>query len=190
MLKADIRKLFLEKRSYLSLYEAEDNSLKLSELFFRHFSQRVKGYVHVFLPIEEKAEINTAHIINKIFSEFPHVKLVVPKADFASSTMESLLFTKDTDLSKNKWGIPEPVNAVNVNELNIDMVLLPMLAFDLQGNRVGYGKGFYDRFLSNCRRDVLKVGLCFFEPIEIIEDLNPFDVKMDWCVTPEKVYKF
>ena len=70
------------------------------------------------------------------------------------------------------------------------MVILPLLAFDQQGYRVGYGKGFYDKFLSGCREDCLKVGFSYFEPIETIDDCNEFDVPLDLCITPQNVYVF
>lgn len=70
------------------------------------------------------------------------------------------------------------------------MVLIPLLAFDKKGYRVGYGKGFYDRFLADCRPDVVKVGLSVFEPIDEIADLNEFDIKMDFCITPNRVWQF
>jgi 5-formyltetrahydrofolate cyclo-ligase len=65
-----------------------------------------------------------------------------------------------------------------------------MIGFDLQGNRVGYGKGFYDRFLERTRPDAIKVGLCLFPPVDQISDAAPFDIKMDVVVTPEQVYFF
>jgi len=64
------------------------------------------------------------------------------------------------------------------------------LAFDEKGNRIGYGKGFYDRFLNECKKDVIKVGLSFFEATTTIEDTNANDIPLDFCVTPEKIYRF
>ena len=72
----------------------------------------------------------------------------------------------------------------------MDVIIIPLLCFDKQGNRVGYGKGFYDRFLQKCSPKALKVGFCLQEPIELVEDLNEFDVKMDVCITPNKVWRF
>jgi 5-formyltetrahydrofolate cyclo-ligase len=69
-------------------------------------------------------------------------------------------------------------------------VLIPLLAFDRQGFRVGYGKGFYDRFLSLLSQKTIKIGLSNFAPVERIEDINKYDVKMDFCVTTEQVWHF
>ena len=72
----------------------------------------------------------------------------------------------------------------------IEVVFIPLLCFDLKGNRVGYGSGFYDRFLKECNSNTLKIGLSFFKPENIIEDTNSFDVKLDICITPQKVFSF
>ena len=95
-----------------------------------------------------------------------------------------------TPFVENKWGVPEPTSGDDVLPENIDVVLLPMLCFDLAGNRVGYGKGYYDRFLAECKPDVQKIGLCLADPIKLIEDASMHDIKMDICVTPGKVYRF
>jgi 5-formyltetrahydrofolate cyclo-ligase len=70
------------------------------------------------------------------------------------------------------------------------MVLIPLLAFDQTGQRVGYGKGYYDRFLANCRPDCIKTGLSFFPAEDKITDTNTFDIAMDFCITPDKIYEF
>ncbi|MFT7351177.1 MAG: 5-formyltetrahydrofolate cyclo-ligase [Flavobacterium sp.] len=90
--------------------------------------------------------------------------------------------------------MPEPINNENelieINSTKIDVVFVPLLAFDLQGNRVGYGKGFYDKFLANCKPTTIKIGISFFEAEEKISDVFAKDVKLDYCITPEKVYSF
>ena len=103
-----------------------------------------------------------------------------------------LHFLQDDEMffEKNQYGIPEPTGGVAVRERDIDIVFIPLLAFDKSGNRVGYGKGYYDRFLSKCRKDVLKIGLSFFPPVDSIEDVDFFDKKLDFCITPERVYAF
>ena len=90
----------------------------------------------------------------------------------------------------NQYGIPEPVGGKEIMPEELDLVFVPLLGFDLQGNRVGYGKGYYDRFLSKCKDDVIKVGLSFLSPIDCIEDVDFFDKKLDFCITPERVYAF
>ncbi len=77
-----------------------------------------------------------------------------------------------------------------IDEKKMDIVLVPMLCFDEKGFRVGYGKGFYDKFLSLCREDCLKIGLSLFPPIQKIENVEDYDVKLDFCITPNQIYNF
>jgi 5-formyltetrahydrofolate cyclo-ligase len=94
-------------------------------------------------------------------------------------------------LELNQWGIlePNPQSAIRYPLSEIDLVIVPLLGFDKQGNRVGYGKGFYDRFLARCRSNVIKVGVSFFDPIDGISDITPLDIRLDYCITPTRVWK-
>ena len=85
----------------------------------------------------------------------------VTYAKIDPNNFSMLHFLQDDEMyfEKNQYGIPEPIGGVTVDEKDIDIVFIPLLAFDELGNRVGYGKGYYDRFLSKCRKDVLKIGL-------------------------------
>lgn len=165
-------------------------SLRIKELFLNNFDLQNVGVLHLFLSMAEKGEVDTSFIFDELREKFPHIKTVVPRVDFAKDVLEHLEFNEQTKLAKNHWGIFEPVGNELVDERKIDAVLVPMLCFDKQGFRVGYGKGFYDKFLSLCREDCLKIGLCLFEPIEEIEDINEYDVKLDFCITPNKIWKF
>ena len=104
--------------------------------------------------------------------------------------MTHFLLTDNTLIKQNTWGVPEPQNGLPVPNSEIDVVFIPLLAYDKKGHRVGYGKGFYDRFLSKCRPETIKVGLSFFEPEALIENLDPTDIPLDFCVTPHQVYRF
>jgi 5-formyltetrahydrofolate cyclo-ligase len=55
---------------------------------------------------------------------------------------------------------------------------------------VGYGKGYYDRYLKRCAQDVVKIGFSYFDAIDAIEDINEFDVPLNYCITPMRVYEF
>ena len=69
-------------------------------------------------------------------------------------------------------------------------MFVPLLAYDKLGNRVGYGKVFYDQFLSECSPETLKIGLSFFEPEEQINDVFENDIQLDYCVSPHTIFKF
>ena len=94
------------------------------------------------------------------------------------------------EFANSDWGIPEPVGGIVVKPTDFDIVLLPLLTFDLNGNRVGYGKGFYDRYLVNCRPDCLKIGISLFEPVDLIEEVESHDIPLDIAICPAKLYDF
>jgi 5-formyltetrahydrofolate cyclo-ligase len=104
--------------------------------------------------------------------------------------MTHFLLTDATKIKKNDYNIPEPIDGIEIPTSKIEVVFVPLLAFDKKGNRVGYGKGFYDRFLSECNPETIKIGLSFFDSEELIEDVFENDVKLDYCVTPNTVFSF
>lgn len=148
------------------------------------------AYLHTFLPILEKREPNTFLLIDYIKANYPNTKIVVPKSDLQKNIMTHYVLGEQA-LMKNKWGIVEPEGSTNQVAVGlIDAVLLPLLSFDMEGNRVGYGKGYYDRFLSECRPDIRKIGLSLFDPVDKIIDREAHDIPLDSCVTPEKIWVF
>jgi 5-formyltetrahydrofolate cyclo-ligase len=104
--------------------------------------------------------------------------------------MQHFVLDEHTRFETNNWGIPEPISGIEVAPSVIDMIIVPLLIFDLFGYRVGYGKGFYDRFFSSCNVDVQRVGLSFFDPIDVIADKNEYDVQLTQAITPDHIYHF
>ncbi|WP_114777495.1 5-formyltetrahydrofolate cyclo-ligase [Botryobacter ruber] len=189
MQKAMLRKLMLERRRALPAEEVQLRSQRIADQFFQHFALQAGQTVHVFLPILKNNEVNTWVIIDRLRVEHPEVRVAVPVTDVAQRVLTHHHLTDEAVLLENDWGIPEPQNAHIIQAEEVDVVLLPLLAFDKTGHRVGYGKGFYDRFLADCRPDVLKVGLSLEPPVERIADPNPFDVPLDCAITPESVWR-
>lgn len=187
MLKSELRKIYLEKQKLLSPAEREEKSEQIAVRFFQSFDLRRIKFLHGFLPIEKFNEIDTRLIFERLWREFPNVETLLPRVEFQTNEIKSLKFTRETNLARNAWQIDEPLDGEIVETTEIDLVLVPLLCFDFRGFRVGYGKGFYDRFLSRCRKDCKKIGLSYFMPVAEISDVNDFDVKLDFCVTPEKV---
>ncbi|WP_224484155.1 5-formyltetrahydrofolate cyclo-ligase [Robertkochia aurantiaca] len=185
--KPELRKKYRELRSQLSLEEIEKKSLAIAN---RALSEDIwKGtYYHLFLSIAQKREIDTGFMLSVLHGKDKQV--VVPKSDFRNYTLEHLLLEEETVLRIKSYGIPEPDSGEPVDPELIDVVFIPLLAYDKRGYRVGYGKGFYDRFLKDCRKDVIKVGLSFFGPEEEIPDINPHDIPVDLVVTPDRCYRF
>lgn len=146
--------------------------------------------VHIYLPLKKKNEIDTFPIIKFIHLIAPHVKVVIPRSNFKTYELENVLYEKSTVIMENSYGIIEPVGGEVIPAEEIDMVICPLLSFDTNGYRVGYGKGFYDRFLSICRPDVIKIGLSYFEALDAISDIDEHDVRLDYAISPAKFWKF
>jgi 16S rRNA (guanine(966)-N(2))-methyltransferase RsmD len=141
-------------------------------------------------PRNNYNEIDPFAITRFLQFQNPGLLIAYPKTDFADSSMKAILCDDESEFENNHLGIPEPSGSDAVDPLEIDIVLLPLLSFDERGFRVGYGKGFYDTYLKKCRPDCIKVGLSYFEAIPLIEDANDFDVPLNYCITPQKVYVF
>ena len=187
MTKKELRTAYKKLRQQLAENDVEEQSLaianKLLELpIWEH------TYFHVFLPIAEQNEINTEFILHLLSGK--DKEILVSKSNFESRNMTHFLLTDNTKIRKNDYGIPEPVNGIEVPSKMIDVVFVPLLAFDVFGNRVGYGKGFYDKFLSECKPETVKIGLSFFPAVDAVHDVFESDVKLDYCVTPDEVYAF
>lgn len=189
MNKKDLRTEFLDRMKTLSVGQVEDKSQSLAEQFFRNYKLS-EECMHIFLSITKNNEVNTFFFINQILREYEGVKLAVPKSDFSNGEMTHIRYDLHTKLKVNKLGIPEPVSGELVDPSCFDMVLVPLLCFDKRGYRVGYGKGFYDRFLAKCRPGTKKIGLSLFPPVEIISDTNEFDIRLDACIDPQQIHFF
>jgi 5-formyltetrahydrofolate cyclo-ligase len=187
MLKKNLRKKYKDLRQSLTPEAIEDKSLAIANRLLR-LDIWDKIYYHLFLSIEEQKEIDTEFILQILAGK--DKEIVVSKSDFGTLGMTHYLLTDNTKIKKNEYNIPEPVYGLEVPVTKIDVVFVPLLAFDLKGNRVGYGKGFYDKFLSECKPETIKIGLSFFEAEELIDDISENDIQLDSCVTPNKIYFF
>lgn len=185
MLKKDLRTKYSALRKELTPFEVASKSLVISNNVLK-LSIWSEDFYHIFLPISSKKEVDTLNILSILQGKDKNV--VVPKIQ--SNALKHFLLTDNTKFKNSKWGVPEPENGIEIDPYKIDVVFIPLLAFDLKGNRVGYGKGYYDNFLYNCKKEVIKVGLSFFEAEESISDVNTNDVPLDYCVTPETNYSF
>lgn len=187
MTKAELRKTYKLKRQELSSEAIEDLSLQIANRLLTIDIWEYSFY-HLFLSIVEHKEINTDYILNILSGKDKNI--VISKSDFSTGNMVHFLLTDNTVIKKNSYNIPEPIDGIEVPSKKLEVVFVPLLAFDSQGHRVGYGKGFYDKFLSECQAETLKIGLSFFESETKIEDVFEGDIALDYCVTPKQVYKF
>ncbi len=186
MLKQDLRSEYRNRRKSVS-----ESTLLASSLAIANASLALPiwdfGYYHIFLPISQLKEIDTHFILTILQGKNKNV--VLPKVT-PNDSLKHYLLTDATKFRTNRWNIPEPVDGIEIQTDKIDVVFIPLLAFDKKGNRVGYGKGFYDTFLRECRKDVKKIGVSLFQAEEAIDDINVYDIPLDYCVTPKKNYSF
>jgi 5-formyltetrahydrofolate cyclo-ligase len=189
MQKKEARRIFREKRNALTAVERS----KMDDLLLIQFQTVDLPFisnVFSYWPIEENKEPNTHLFTDYLEFKFPDLKLLYPKSDFANNQMQAVWVNEETLFTKNPFNIYEPEAGEIVAAEKIDMIIVPLLVADRNGYRVGYGKGFYDKFLASCREDCIKVGFSYFEPLEAIDDCNEFDVPLDLCITPQNVYVF
>jgi 5-formyltetrahydrofolate cyclo-ligase len=190
MTKQELRKLYLQKRIALTPTHLEDLNQKLLENFFSSVDLSEIRVLHTFLPIEKKNEPNTWLIIDRIKKDFPKIRISIPRVNNQTGLLESFYFENKEQLNKNIWGILEPKQGMPTEPSDIDTILIPLLAFDLDGHRAGYGKGFYDKFLKTCSSSSKRIGISLFPPVDKIDNVNDFDEKLNFVITPEEVFKF
>ena len=193
MNKSDLRKHYLAERKKLSDEQLNTVSEGICNCFFEWASQQHAWWdsirsIHCFLPIKKQKEVDTLCIIRALRLRYPHIRIVISRMNAADNSLEHFLWEDSTELRENSAGIPEPVNGHSYPADQIDLVLVPLLIFDRSGHRIGYGKGYYDRFLASCRIDTLKVGLSVFDPVDDFQEKDEWDIVLDYCVTPQKVW--
>lgn len=184
--KKSLRKLYKEKREALDSKTIEQWSLDLANQCLR-LPIWDKTNFHIFLSIPAKKEVDTAFLLHVLQGR--DKTIAVPKTQFEDSVMKAILLQENTKLRITSYGIPEPESGIELPPSLFDVVFVPLLAYDQKGNRLGYGKGFYDRFLSACRPDCLFVGLSFFPPESSIPSTIE-DIPLNYCVTPHTFYEF
>ena len=187
MTKKELRSKYNALRQKLSEATIEDLSLQIANQIIQLDIWQYSFY-HLFLPIESKKEVNTEYILQVLAGKDKNI--VISVSDFSTREMSHFLLTDATKIKKNNYNIPEPIDGLEVPVSKINVVFVPLLAFDEKGNRVGYGKGFYDQFLSKCQPKTIKIGVSFFEAETVISDTLSTDIQLDYCVTPTKVYNF
>lgn len=186
MLKAELRKKYMQKRKALSIDEASLLSEKIFKNFIEYFNPSQNQKIHIFIPIEKFREVNTQIFVSYFLSR--KIRVYVPK--IVDTRLISVEIFADSKFELNNWGISEPVSDEDSGILDFDFVITPLLYCDRQGNRVGYGKGFYDGFFEKVSEKTKKIGVNYFNPEENIDDVWENDIPLDYLVTPDAVLSF
>ena len=180
MKKSQIRKLILKKRYNFNLKKKKINYLNLIRLI-KSASKNKK--IGLYYPIG--SEVSTIEIIQHLRKKKYTISLPVLEKN---SRMSFYLWNEKSPLIINNFGIPEPIKLKKVIPSTL---IIPIVAFDAKLNRLGYGGGFYDRFISNLEKSkkVLKIGLALScQKINKVP-INKYDKKMNYIFTEMKVYK-
>ena len=186
--KDNLRKKYLKIRKGLSEKERITLSFQLLKTFKEFIDSKYLNNVHVFMPIEKQNEVNTEPFLIHLLER--KIEVIFSKSDLESSNMSHFIYDDTMKFSMNKWGIKEPISGALIEEEKIDMVLVPLIAFDKLGHRIGYGKGYYDKFLSLCKPNCIKIGLSLLEPINVEIPSVAADIKLDYCISPSGLHAF
>ena len=181
MKKQELRGIYKQKRKELTFNETQELQENIYQQIYNLDISKVKN-VHLFLSMIKFNEIDTKPLITYFRNK--NKRIVVSKCNFKDNYLTHFYFDEKTNLESNKFGVAEPIDAEQVSEKEIDLIFVPMLISDNNNYRVGYGKGYYDRFLSKCRKDSKFIGLNLFKPIQQIEDVNEFDVSLHQVIFP------
>ena len=183
--KIYLRTKYLHER--LSMEKKEVNSLSYSVTNKLHkLKIWDKTYYHIYNSIGKNNELSTYFLINFLFAK--QKQIIIPKIQ--NNRLIHFNIDHNTNFESNNLGIKEPIDGTQIDIEKIEIIFVPLIVFDLSGHRVGYGKGYYDRFLKLLNSNTLKIGLSLFEPVEEIIDINNYDISMDICVTPNSIYDF
>lgn len=187
MLKSIARKELLEKRKLL----ADSDCLKMDDLLLIQLQKMdwsAIEYIGNFFPNEAQSEPNSLLLVKYLKYLIPNCTIAYPKINAADFSMD---FYEETDqIQPNQWGIQEPLPTHIIDPIKLDAILVPLIGFDLIGQRIGFGKGFYDRYFARCTTTTKRIGISYFDPLPIIEDTHQFDVPLTHCITPWKLYEF
>ena len=186
--KNELRQDYRQLRKQLSGDEVNDLSRKITtQLGTWLKGQEGLTHFHLFFPISKFKEVNTFYIQQLL--EQQDKTLFTSQVNREENRLDTLQLPPEASFFLDEWGIPVPQESVRVTATKIQVVFVPLLAYDKSGHRLGFGKGFYDRFLASLEQPVLKVGLSFFTPEEAVP-VEPHDIPLDYCITPEQILKF
>jgi len=189
MNKAALRTIYKDKRKELS----DTDRMKLDDLVLIQFQRLQLPGIQTLLsywPIPTHHEVNTLPLADFMRFRMPGLTLAYPRISYEQISLEAIAVDDDTEYITTQYGITEPQGGQVLHPEELDMVFVPMLAYDERGYRVGYGKGFYDRYLKLCKDDVIRIGFSYFAPEPLISDVNDFDIPLNFAITPERIYEF
>lgn len=187
MNKSAARNFFSQKRYSITSHQ----KMKWDDLILIQFQKLNLPHLEtIFVYAAMADEVDTDALVDYLHFQNQGMRTAYPVSDFSTNTMQAMLVLEETEFVINSYGIAEPESSEVVQPESIDLIIVPLLCFDKEGYRVGYGKGFYDKYLTQTKPDAIKIGLCYYEPLDKINDRDVFDVPLNYCITPERLYEF
>lgn len=181
--KQDLRDKVLKKRKEYSKEDWRSKSEKIINELLNSDSYKESDIVHTYVSMNERREVWTDPLIRQILDDGKQA--VVPVINSSEGTLtHSQIYSMD-ELESNDWGVREPKTKRIIDISEFDLIIIPMAAGDRKCNRLGYGKGFYDRFLKQTTAS--KIGLTYMDFIFDEIPVEEFDIKLDAIFTEEEV---
>ncbi len=176
--RTELRLNALRERDMLTVEVRDAYSKLIEERALNYISELPSGSIHCYLSF--RSEVQTQSLIEKLFGgEREVITPYVKDGLMHHSILRELTFTI------GEYGIPEPANKEPADLATMQAVVVPLVAFDGYGHRLGYGKGYYDKFLSTISPNVKKIGLAFsIQEIEKIPN-QAHDIRLDYIVTEQ-----
>jgi 5-formyltetrahydrofolate cyclo-ligase len=188
MTKAALRKIYKQKRADIN----SKDKLRLDDLMLLQFQNFDFDGIETVLSYWPMAQEPNTHLYTGYLRYMiPTLQLAYPVVNSNTETMQAVAINEDTIYAPNTYGIMEPKDkSTIINPINVQLILVPLLAYNIKGYRVGYGKGYYDKFIAHCANNVVLMAFSYFEPENLISDINPFDIPLNFCITPHTIYEF
>lgn len=189
MNKQELRKKYLQQRTEIS----SKQKLLFDDMLLLQFQQLNFSGINSLLtywPIAQYNEPNTHLFSSYLRHHIPQLQIAYPVCNFENDTMQAVEINEETVYITNKYGIAEPKFGSAINPQQFDLIFVPLLTCDVNGNRVGFGKGFYDKYIAQCNSNVVTMAFNYFEPVAQIDDINDNDIPLCYCITPYKIYEF
>lgn len=183
--KAQLRKEILRRRKLLSYEFVSELSIAIQKQLLQWIQEKGADSIHSFLPIERNREVNTWPLIEAL--DELGKRVILTRTNFDTGTMDHFLYDRYLKFEEDQFKIPTPVNARPADMKTVQVVLVPLLAADKTGGRIGYGKGYYDRLIHEMESEVIKIGLNLTSCFDKFTFLEPHDQKLDYCITPYEV---
>lgn len=184
--KAKVRKGTLYNRRLLADEVWQHRCDLVAKRATQFVLQRKVQTVHLFLPIGKNKEINTWPLLIRLNESGNRV--ILSRTDFKTREMTHVWYSPELKFGNDAFGIPSPLNGERANFSEVELVFLPLLACDKRGNRIGYGKGYYDQLLKDSGNGLLKVGLSITPPFDAFPFHEPHDIRLDYLITYHETY--